>query len=442
MWRVLLYFHIAHLSVPWLDLLTAVKKMLKLEECWKKLLTNVVAMTTSQINPSLSGDPHGVPPSDDCKSISDDVRCADYYHGLVPRADIEPLLKVSGDFLLRKTESQGRIVLALSARWETKVKHFMINQNEAHEYYLESHTDKSVKDLIDWHKTTKTPVSCNSGVILRKPVERPPWILNHDAIKFKKKLGEGAFGEVYMADFTTENEGTIQVAVKTMRDEVGREARLKFMKEARLMRKLQHKHIVRILGVAVHEHPLMILMELCPGGSVLSYLRKNKGNTSQTVKLRFALEGAIGLSYLEKQNCIHRDIAARNCLLTDRNEVKISDFGMSDERKQVTDDKLDKVPVKWLAPETMQNKIYSAKSDVWSYGVMVWEIYSEGSEPYPNLTNIQTRAKIVVQNYRMDMPKDTPAGVGKIISQCWSKEPNDRPTFAKIVEGLQILKNK
>ncbi len=109
-----------------------------------------------------------------------------------------------------------------------------------------------------------------------------------------------------MADFTTDN-GIIQVAAKTMREEIGREARLKFMKEARLMRKLNHKHIVKIIGVAVHEHPIMLVIELCLGGSLLSHLKKNKVTPSD--KLRFCVESAAGLAYLEKQNFIHRDIA-------------------------------------------------------------------------------------------------------------------------------------
>ncbi|KAI6213759.1 Non-specific protein-tyrosine kinase [Aphelenchoides besseyi] len=321
----------------------------------------------------------------------------------------------------------------------------MINQNERGHFYLETHTEKTVGELIDWHFRTKTPCSAASGVKLKRAVERPQWILTHDSIKMQKKLGEGAFGEVFTASFSGDG-GTTLVAVKTMREEMSREARLKFMKEARLMRKLSHRNIVRILGVAVHEQPLMIVMELCPGGSLLNYLRKNKGKLSLTTKLRFALEASSGLAYLEQQNFMHRDIAARNCLLTEKHELKISDFGMSDERKELTDDKLDKVPVKWLAPETMQNKIYSNKTDV-------WEIFADGQEPYPGLSNIQTRAKIIVQNYRMEMPKvcflslklfeffqDTPALISKIVNSCWAKDPADRPSFQKIHEHLKEKK--
>ncbi|KAK0405641.1 hypothetical protein QR680_018107 [Steinernema hermaphroditum] len=276
-------------------------------------------------------------------SITEDVRGAEYYHGLVPKADVEPLMKTDGDFLLRKTETNGQIVLALSVRHEGKTRHFMINQDPNEGFYLETHRERTIAELISWHRATKEPCSAGSGAIIRRPVERPPWILNHDCIKLGKKLGEGAFGEVYLAEYTEfGGKEKKEVAVKTMREQATREARLKFMKEARLMRKYKHKNVVQFLGVAVHEHPLMIVMEFCPCGSLLSYIRKEKGKSTMSTKHRFVLEAASGLMYLEKQKCIHRDIAARNCLLSAKNELKISDFGMSHDRDFMQDEKLDK----------------------------------------------------------------------------------------------------
>ena len=120
--------------------------------------------------------------------------------------------------------------------------------------------------------------------------------------------------------------------------------------------------------------------------------------------------------------------------------MKIADFGMSDEKREVQDDTLEKVPVKWLAPETLKDKTYSLKTDVWSYGILVWEIYAEGAEPYPGLTRLQTRAKLVVQNYHMDMPKDCPKGVADIVYTCWEKTPEKRPEMVKIPRMLLDLK--
>ncbi|KAE9420719.1 hypothetical protein Angca_008044, partial [Angiostrongylus cantonensis] len=168
-----------------------------------------------------------------------------------------------------------------------------------------------------------------------------------------------------------------------------RDTRLKFVKKARLIKKYNHKHVVKILGVAVHEHPLMLIMEVCPS------------NVTLLEKFRFALEASDGLAYLVTKQCIHRDIASRNCLLELKYVIKISNFGMSDDK--VHDKTLEEVPIKWFAPETLQDKIHLLKVDVWSYGALVKETYTNGQEPYPGLSRLQTRAKIVVQNYRMEM---------------------------------------
>ncbi|GMR53067.1 hypothetical protein PMAYCL1PPCAC_23262 [Pristionchus mayeri] len=382
---------------------------------------------------------------DDEGSITDDIRNADFYHGLIPKTDAEALLKKEGDFILRKTEhNSGVIVLCISVKADAeKVKHFVINTDASKSYFIDAaHKETSVSNLINFYKATKTPLSVASQAKLKKAIERPPWGINHDAIFIIKKLGQGAFGDVYLAEYVSEK-GREKVAVKTMKGEASREARNKFLKEARMMRKYDHRNVVKILGVAVHEHPLMIVMECCEGGAMCSYLKKNGKTMPMKEKNRFVAEAAEGLGYLEKQQCIHRDIAARNCLLSGKNNlVKISDFGMSDDKAILHDDTLEKVPVKWLAPETLQDRIYSLKSDVWAFGVLVWEIYSNGAEPYPGLTRLQTRAKIVLTDYRMKMPDDTPAEMAKIAVQCWDKVPEKRPSISAILPDLKKLVDK
>uniref|UniRef100_A0A8R1U1I0 Tyrosine-protein kinase n=1 Tax=Onchocerca volvulus TaxID=6282 RepID=A0A8R1U1I0_ONCVO len=375
----------------------------------------------------------------------DENQIDQYYYGFLAKGDVEPLLKNDGDFLIRKANWKDVVILSLDVCTNKGIKHFIINKNANGEFYIEKNKKKSIAELIAWHLSTKTPLSQKSQVILKKGIPRPDWLLKKDQVKMIKKLGEGAFGEVYCGEYLDSNDRVHLTAIKTMHDSASRESRLSFLKEARIMRKLIHPYIVRIYGIVVDSSPFLILMELCEGGSVLSYLRKNRGMILPSLKLRFITESASGLEYLEQNNCIHRDIAARNCLLTRNHHVKISDFGMSNEKTPIQDRSLDKVPIKWLAPETLQNRIYSTKTDVWSYGIMfnlhVWEVYSEGCEPYPSLSNIQTRAKIIVQNYRMDMPEGTPPEVASLVGKCWAKNPTDRPSFAEIHETLKDLIN-
>ena len=158
------------------------------------------------------------------------------------------------------------------------------------------------------------------------------------------------------------------------------------MREARLMRNLRHKNIVRIHGVAVLEQPLYIVLELVRGGALNSYLTKNK--CSMEEKMNMCLGAARGVEHLHKNGVIHRDLAARNCLYQEKERlVKISDFGLSRQAKEYKIKTAVKLPIKWLAPETINSFVFTSKTDIYSYGVMVHEIFADGAEPWEKFTN-------------------------------------------------------
>ncbi|VDK38566.1 unnamed protein product [Gongylonema pulchrum] len=161
------------------------------------------------------------------------------------------------------------------------------------------------------------------------------------------------------------------------------------------MRRLSHPNIVNLLGVAPQEDPVMIILELCPNGSLHKKLR-NSPEIPVKKLVSYATDAARGMVYLSLRKIIHRDIAARNCLISKTDEVKISDFGLSVADKNVISvDKLRHMPVRWLAPETLRKGEFSTKTDVWAFGVMLWEIFSRcKTEPFPGLSNAQARLKV------------------------------------------------
>ncbi len=213
------------------------------------------------------------------------------------------------------------------------------------------------------------------------------------------------------------------------------------------MRLLRHENIVSVIGVAAVDLPLMIVMELCPNGSLLSQLRAGKLKGDQKAKFDACVDAAAGLKYLESESVIHRDVAARNCLLGPSNQVKLSDFGLAaiaPGAVTATDGPQEKsamvtggvrLPIKWLAPEVLRRPgTYSTKSDVWSFGVLLWEVWSDGAEPYPGKSNAETKKAVVFDGYRLPMPPGTPAGLPELAADCWRMNATARPSFA-IVHG-------
>ncbi|EPB76371.1 protein tyrosine kinase [Ancylostoma ceylanicum] len=166
------------------------------------------------------------------------------------------------------------------------------------------------------------------------------------------------------------------------------------MKEARLMRNFKHTNIVRIYGVAVDEQPLYILLELVTGGALNSWLKANAGKVEVKDKINMCLGAAQGVEYLHANRCMHRDLAARNCLITKDKVVKISDFGLSRMGVQYQIRTAMKLPIKWLAPETISTFTFSLKTDVFSFGIVVFEIFSDGSEPWEGKTNAEVKVAV------------------------------------------------
>uniref|UniRef100_A0A7E4WDQ8 Tyrosine-protein kinase n=1 Tax=Panagrellus redivivus TaxID=6233 RepID=A0A7E4WDQ8_PANRE len=358
------------------------------------------------------------------------------FYGSITKDEVALFLLKPGEFLLRNVETPPdgkRLVVSVLAK--DGIKNFAVHHKDAHFYISPAHKFKTLSELLVTHIRQKIPID-GRDLYLTYAIYRPRWMLLHKNISFGKKLGEGAFGEVYIAKYQFREGTKVKMAVKTMHLKHSRADKLEFLKEARVMYSLQHNNIVRVFGVAALALPLIIAMELCTGGCLLSYLRKFKDTIPIERKTRFAYEAAKGLAYLEKVGFIHRDIAARNCMMTAQLTVKVGDFGMAEALPEMTVSELKKVPIKWLAPETMQRRIYSHKTDIWSFGITMWEIYANGDPPYQGQTNMQVRAKVVVQGYRLSVPGGTPDPVGELMHKCWLVDPAARPTFAYVEEHL------
>ncbi|XP_073333844.1 tyrosine-protein kinase Fer isoform X2 [Pagrus major] len=363
----------------------------------------------------------------------------EWYHGAIPRTEAQELLRQQGDFLVRESHGKpGEYVLSVFS--DEQRRHFIIQYADS-QYRFEGTGFSTIPQLIEHHFSTKQVITKKSGVVLLNPVIKDKkWILNHEDVVLGELLGKGNFGEVF--------KGTLQrdrtpVAVKTCKEDLPPELKIRFLSEARILKQYDHPNIVKLIGVCTQRQPIYIVMELVPGGDFLSFLRKKKDELKTKQLVRFSVDAAAGMAYLESKNCIHRDLAARNCLVGEGSVLKISDFGMSRQEDDgiYSSSGLKQIPIKWTAPEALNYGRYSSESDVWSYGILLWETFSLGVCPYPGMTNQQAREQ-VEKGYRMACPQRCPDDVYKVMQRCWQYNPEDRPKFSELQRDLAAIKKK
>ncbi|KAG8575403.1 hypothetical protein GDO81_009542 [Engystomops pustulosus] len=273
-----------------------------------------------------------------------------WYHGAIPRTEVQGLLINNGDFLVR--ESQGKQEYVLSVLWDGQPRHFII-QCVDNLYRLEGEAFPTIPLLIDNFLKTKQVVTKKSGVILSRAIVKDKWVLEHEEVILGERIGRGNFGEVFSGRLLADN---TPVAVKTCRETLPPDLKDKFLSEARILKQYSHPNIVKLIGVCTQKHPIYIVMELVQGGDFLTFLRNDGPRLKTKELIRMSENASAGMEYLESKRCIHRDLAARNCLVTEKNVLKISDFGMSREEADgvySSTGGMKQIPVKWTAPEAL-----------------------------------------------------------------------------------------
>ncbi|XP_039372104.1 megakaryocyte-associated tyrosine-protein kinase isoform X2 [Mauremys reevesii] len=252
------------------------------------------------------------------------------------------------------------------------------------------------------------------------------WLLKLQHLTLGDKIGEGEFGAVLQGEYMGQ-----KVAVKNIKCDVTAQA---FLAETAAMTKVRHKNLVQLLGVILH-NGLYIVMEYMSKGNLVNFLRTRGRSVLQPKQLiQFALDISQGMDYLESKKLVHRDLAARNILISEENVAKVSDFGLAKVDPKGVD--ATKLPVKWTAPEALKNNKFSTKSDVWSYGILLWELFSYGRAPYSRMT-LKEVTEMVEKGYRMEAPEECPPSLYALMKSCWETEPGKRPSFKKLTEKLQ-----
>nr|XP_028588195.1 tyrosine-protein kinase ABL2 isoform X3 [Podarcis muralis] len=370
-----------------------------------------------------------------------------WYHGPVSRSAAEYLLSslINGSFLVRESESSpGQ--LSISLRYEGRVYHYRINTTADGKVYVTAESRfNTLAELVHHHSTVADGLvttlhypapKCNKPTVYGVSPIHDKWEMERTDITMKHKLGGGQYGEVYVGVWKKYN---LTVAVKTLKEDTMEVE--EFLKEASVMKEIKHPNLVQLLGVCTLEPPFYIVTEYMPYGNLLDYLREcNREEVTAVVLLYMATQISSAMEYLEKKNFIHRDLAARNCLVGENHVVKVADFGLS---RLMTGDTYTahagaKFPIKWTAPESLAYNTFSIKSDVWAFGVLLWEIATYGMSPYPGIDLSQVY-DLLEKGYRMEQPEGCPPKVYELMRACWKWNPLDRPSFAETHQAFETM---
>uniref|UniRef100_A0A3B4FAD8 receptor protein-tyrosine kinase n=1 Tax=Pundamilia nyererei TaxID=303518 RepID=A0A3B4FAD8_9CICH len=271
------------------------------------------------------------------------------------------------------------------------------------------------------------------------------------SIHIEKVIGMGEFGEVCSGRLRVQGKREIYVAIKSLKAGYSDKQRRDFLSEASIMGQFDHPNIIRLEGVVTRCKPLMIITEYMENGSLDAFLRKHDGQFT-VIQLVGMLRGiASGMKYLSDMNYVHRDLAARNILVNSNLVCKVSDFGLSrvleDDpeaaytAREATGTYLSpggKIPIRWTAPEAIAYRKFTTASDVWSYGIVMWEVVSYGERPYWDMNN-QDVIKAIEEGYRLPAPMDCPVVLHQLMLDCWERDRAERPTFSQILNMLDKL---
>ncbi|KFP50902.1 Tyrosine-protein kinase BTK, partial [Cathartes aura] len=391
----------------------------------------------------------GYIPSNYVTETSNSLEIFEWYSKNITRSQAEQLLKQEGKeggFIVRDSTSKtGKYTVSVYAKSSVDpqgtIRHYVVCCTPQNQYYLaEKHLFNTIPELITYHQHN------SAGLIsrLKYPVSQHQksapstaglgygsWEIDPKDLTFLKELGTGQFGVVKYGKWR----GQYNVAIKMIRE--GSMSEDEFIDEAKVMMNLSHEKLVQLYGVCTKQRPIFIITEYMANGCLLNFLRETRRRFQPAELLEMCKDVCEAMEYLESKQFLHRDLAARNCLVNDQGIVKVSDFGLS---RYVLDDEYtssmgSKFPVRWSPPEVLLYSKFSSKSDVWAFGVLMWEVYSLGKMPYERFNNSET-TEHVIQGLRLYRPQQASERVYAIMYSCWHEKAEERPTFTTLLGSI------
>lgn len=296
------------------------------------------------------------------------------------------------------------------------------------------------------HVYENEDVSFNVMDVLEDTVKKSvfSFCIETNRLKLGTIIGKGKFGLVYKAELSDKSfNNPIEVAVKTVYGDNCTKADVEsFLEEVMRMKGFQHHNVISTIGLVLRDNQPFVVLPFMKNGDLRTYMSDQTKAFTVRELLNFGVQVSDGMDYLSKQGFVHRDLAARNCMVTEDQTVKVADFGLSrdlfDNDYYRMEDLSQPLPIKWMAIECLKDSVFTRESDVWSFGVVMWEIMSRGKTPYTGIKP-EDLIEYVDAGERLVKPASTPAEVYGIMTSCWKANPKDRPTFSKISTELHML---
>ncbi|XP_030485929.2 serine/threonine-protein kinase STY8 [Cannabis sativa] len=264
--------------------------------------------------------------------------------------------------------------------------------------------------------------------------ETDVWEIDTKLLKVEDKVGSGSYGDLYRGTYCSQ-----EVAVKILKlERINAEMLRDFTQEVYIMRKIRHKNVVQFIGACTRHPNLCIVTEFMSKGSLYDFLHKQKAEFKLPFLLKVAMDISKGMNYLHQNNIIHRDLKTANLLMDENEVVKVADFGVARVQAQSGVMTAETGTYRWMAPEVIEHKPYDHKADIFSFGIVMWELLT-GEIPYSSLTPLQAAVGVVQKGLRPTIPKNTHPRLVELLEGCWQQDPTERPNFSEIIEILRQI---